>query len=177
MGVTKENKKVKVIVATFLIIILILVAGTTLLIGYMMYSDKLLVRMPALMQENPIITFVIGDANYREDKDSKWQQSIVGTELEKGFEVKTEKNSIVDIRFHDQMAIRLSEKSSLKLDDLTVRKIGLNVENGSIFGKFAKVFKDHTISVKTPTSLAAIRGTELGFEVIELQDDTAPARS
>jgi len=157
-------KKIKLIVSV--VVILALVVPLT----YMLITEKVLIRLPALVQENPKITFVIGKTYFRKSEQDKWTHAIVGTELYKSYEIKTEKSSIVDIRFHNTMAIRITENSLLKLDDITVKKIFLNVKKGSMYGKFEKIFKNHSLKIKTPTAVASVRGTELGFEVIEIKN-------
>jgi len=72
----------------------------------------------------------------------------------------------MDIRFHDNTAIQLSESSEMAIDSLTVKKLGLQIHTGSMYGKFDKLFKEHDLHVKTPTAFAAIRGTDLGFMVV-----------
>jgi outer membrane protein OmpA-like peptidoglycan-associated protein len=72
----------------------------------------------------------------------------------------------MDIRFHDNTAIQLSESSEMAIDSLTVKKLGLQIHTGSMYGKFDKLFKEHDLHVKTPTAFAAIRGTDLGFMIV-----------
>lgn len=158
-------KKVKLILALVLLLALSVPAA------YMLITEKMLLRFPALIQENPRITFVIGKAYFRKNEQDGWTHAIVGTKLYNSYEIKTEKNSIMDIRFHDTMAIRLQENSTLKIDDLNAKKIFLNVRQGSMFGTFEKIFKNHSLKINTPTTVASVRGTELGFEVIKLPND------
>ncbi len=148
-----------------IIFLLLLIAGIA--ISFLLYTDIVMIQLPVLIQKNPKITFVLGNASYRKTPSDKWEQAIVGQSLKFGYEVKTEKNSQMDIRFHGDMAIRVSESSTMRIDDMSVRKIMLKLNSGSMYGKFEKIFKDYDIKVKTPTTVAAIRGTELGFEINE----------
>ena len=136
-------------------------------ISYLILSDTMLVKSPVFVKENAKITFVIGNVNYRENKNKQWKLAIVGTSLKDSYEIKTEKDSIADIRFHNEMAIRVAELSSMIITDLSVKKMTLFVEQGSITGKFEKLFKEHLLTVKTNTTVASIRGTELSFETGE----------
>ena len=52
----------------------------------------------------------------------EWDQAIVGQALKPGYEVKTEPDSQMDIRFHDDMAVRVSDNSIVKIDALTVQE-------------------------------------------------------
>lgn len=146
-------------------LLVIIIAG--ILTSFLLYTDVLMVQLPVLIQKDPKITFVIGDASYRKSASEPWSLAIVGQNLKSGYEVKTGNNSQMDIRFHGDMAIRISANSTMRIDDMSVRKIMLKVNRGSIYGKFEKLFKDYDIKIQTPTTVAAIRGTELGFEIKE----------
>jgi outer membrane protein OmpA-like peptidoglycan-associated protein len=135
--------------------------------GYMLMTDKLMVRLPVLVHEDPKITFVTGNVHYREEGDDKWNIAIVGEKLSMGDEIRTKKDSLIDIRFTSKMAIRITSDSLVKLDSLTIKKMLLNVKKGSMYGKFEKIYKNHNIRVTTPTVVASVRGTELGFSVME----------
>lgn len=152
-------------IVIILVIVFVMLAG--LGIGFLIYSERMMIQMPVLVQKNPKITFVIGNAWHRSSSSDKWEVAIVGQTLHLGSEVKTEANSQMDIRFHEEMAIHLSEKSFMRLDDMTVKKVTMQLNEGSMYGRFEKLFKDYDITVKTPTTIAAIRGTELGFEIEE----------
>lgn len=158
----------KKILTIGIITVIVLIAG---FIAYLLITDYILIRYPVLVQTNPKITFIIGDAYYREDPKAQWKVAVVGQTLYKGYEIKTDPDSRIDIRFHDNTAIQLSGNSEMSIDSLTVRKLGLNIHSGSMYGKFDKLFKEHDLQVKTPTAFAAIRGTDLGFEVVQTQPE------
>lgn len=144
---------------------LVLILTAASIVSYLIISEKILFRLPLLVHQSPRITFAIGDTFYRATSNAEWDIAIVGQELRKGYEVKTGKRSQLDIRFHRDMAIKVTERSVLKIDATTVKKMQLEINKGSLFGKFDKLFKDYQMNVKTPTAIAGIRGTELGFEI------------
>lgn len=154
-----------------LIIFCAIIIPLGLFISFLLYTDIMMVQLPVLVQKNPKITFVIGDATYRKTSSDKWEIAIVGQELKYGSEVKTGKNSEVDIRFQGNTAVRISENSVMRIDDMSIRKILITLNQGSMFGKFEKLFKDYGITIKTPTTIAAVRGTELGFNVKKDADE------
>ncbi|HOJ29726.1 MAG TPA: OmpA family protein [Spirochaetota bacterium] len=158
----------KRIITIGIITIIILLSG---FIAYLLLTDYILIRYPVLVQTNPKITFIIGDAYFRESPKAQWKVAVVGQTLYKGYEIKTDPDSRMDIRLHDNTAIQLSGNSEISIDSLTVKKLSLNIHAGSLYGKFEKLFKEHDLQVKTPTAFAAIRGTDLGFEVIPVQED------
>ncbi len=143
--------------------IILVIAGS---ISYLIITEYILIRFPVLVQTNPKITFIIGNSYFREDEKAQWKIAVVGQTLYKGYWVKTDPDSRMDIRFHDNTAIQLSESSEMAIDSLTVKKLGLQIHTGSMYGKFDKLFKEHDLHVKTPTAFAAIRGTDLGFMIV-----------
>ncbi len=163
----KENAGISLLTKIKIISILVVSIGLCGWISYLILSDTMLVKSPVFVKENAKITFVIGNVNYRENKNKQWKLAIVGTSLKDSYEIKTEKDSIADIRFHNEMAIRVAELSSMIITDLSVKKMTLFVEQGAITGKFEKLFKEHLLTVKTNTTVASIRGTELSFETGE----------
>ena len=152
-------------------ILMIAVPSVILAVGIfitiLLYTEKVMVQLPVLYQKDARITFIIGNAWFRTSGYAEWEQAIVGQALKPGYEVKTDADSQMDIRFHDEMAVRVSDNSTLRIDALTVRNLGLYIDRGSLYGRFEKLFKNYGISVKTPTTIAGIRGTELGFEITE----------
>lgn len=152
------------LIAAFVILVLIISAGFA---SYFLITDRVLVRSPMLVQVNPKITFIVGEAFYREKENQDWKIAIVGQTLGRGYEVRLDPGARMDIRFHEDTAIRLNENSRMTIDDLTIRKMKIRLEEGSMYGIFSKLFRDHEMSVNTPTAIAGIRGTELGFEAGE----------
>jgi outer membrane protein OmpA-like peptidoglycan-associated protein len=136
--------------------------------GYLVFlhaTDQMLVRPPLIVHQKPKITFFVGKVTYREDEHSEWFDAEIGTNLGEGYELKTERKSYADIGFHKHTAIRVLENSLVKISELNIKTMQLDVKAGSILGKFEKLFNEHDISVHTPISVASVRGTDLAFEV------------
>ena len=152
---------------TLAIVIVVSLAITVpgAIIGIMLLKEAMLIRAPVLIQKDAKVTFVLGDVMMRDGADARWKQAIVGYTLSSGCELRTEKNSIADIRFNDGFAIRISADSLFRLDKLNVKNVNLNLQQGALYGKFEKLYKENEINIKTPTAIAAVRGTDLGFEV------------
>ena len=152
-------------------ILMIVIPSVILAVGifitYLLYTEKVMVQLPVMYQKDARITFVIGNAWFRTSGYAEWEQAIVGQALKPGYEVKTDADSQMDIRFHDEMAVRVSDNTVVKIDSLTVRNLSIAIDKGSLYGRFEKLFKNYGISVKTPTTIAGIRGTELGFEITD----------
>ena len=58
---------------TIIVIGLICVVGAALFLGYALYTEKILVRLPMLVLEDPVITFSVGNGYYRETPAEKWK--------------------------------------------------------------------------------------------------------
>lgn len=162
---TKGYKKYLII---FIGVVILAGAGYVALLKM---TNNLLMRTPVMVFQNPHVTFFVGKVQYRESENSKWVDVEIGDKLLEGYEVKTEKNSYVDIGFHENTAIRVMENTVIKMNNLNIKKMGLGIKSGSVYGKFSKLFKDHEIEIETPTMVAAVRGTELGFEVGEVKPE------
>ena len=145
--------------------LLILVLASAVFTAYLVKSDTILLRNPVLIQKDAVITWALGEVHYRVSEAGEWQNAIVGNHLKMGYEIKTGKASLTDIRLHSNTAIRLTENSCLKLDYVSVRKLIVNIQEGSLLGKFKKIFEGHHINIKTPTTIASVRGTELAVTV------------
>ena len=86
----------------------------------------------------------------------------LGVVLKKGDLIATKKASIVDIVYADTVLIRINENSKLTvqsiMDDVT-KETALELEKGKIYSTLGKLKKDSSFSVKTPTTVVAVRGT------------------
>lgn len=144
----------------------------TAVISIQVITQHMMFQAPVLVQARPVITFVSGNAFVRRNASSNWELAIIGRELAAGNEVKTEAESRVDIRFHAGTAATITEKTIITLDALSVRRLTIEVARGAFYAKFEKLFNSHEIQVTTPAAIAAVRGTDLGFEVTEMKRKT-----
>lgn len=97
-----------------------------------------------------------------------------GDRLNKEHEVKVGEKSRLELRFADNTVMRLSEKSTLKLSDISYNKetgaknfkVALSV--GKMWAKVKKlVTPDSTVEVKTVNAVAGVRGTVYRVNVEE----------
>ncbi|HOW81572.1 MAG TPA: OmpA family protein [Spirochaetota bacterium] len=134
-------------------------------VAYLLLSDTMLMQPPVLIKQNPVITYVIGDVKCKTAGDAAWCDAVVGMKLTDDSEVRSGEKSLADIRFHGGTAIRVSENSSMRIKDISINELKIQVQEGAVFGKFERIHKTHTIELHTDTTVAAIRGTELGIVV------------
>ena len=156
-----KRKLLTIFVSLILLFVVIVVL-------YFVFRDTVLLRVPMIVMEKARITFVIGEVKYRLGRGDYWKRASIGLSLNRGAEVVTEEKSRVDIRFNDDTAIRLSENSHFVLNEQNIRVLVLSLEDGSLYGKFKKLFERQQFIMRTETTVVAVRGTELGLETVEI---------
>jgi outer membrane protein OmpA-like peptidoglycan-associated protein len=152
-----------------IILILLLLLFVLVVLLYFLFRDSVLLRVPMIIMEKAKITFVVGEVKYRLGGGNIWKRASVGISLNRGAEVETLEKSRVDIKFNDETAIRLSENSRFVLNEQNIRLLVINIEKGSLYGRFKKLFEKQQFLMKTPTTVVAVRGTELGIETTEIE--------
>jgi outer membrane protein OmpA-like peptidoglycan-associated protein len=159
------------------ILIIILCIAALILIGgivgsiLLQRSEMLLVRSPFLFRQTPIVTFVEGECYSRETPDAEWVEIKVGDKIRLGYQVKSQRAGEIDIRLYKDTVVRITENSLLTIDDLTLKTLTLKLEEGQLYGRFHRIFKDQSLNIRTPTTIASVRGTKLAFEVKDQGDD------
>lgn len=77
--------------------------------------------------------------------------------------IRTGKLSLIDIKYKNSGIIRVNENSNIDIARLfsaeNADETILNMEEGKVFVTISKITKDSKFQVKTPTSVAAARGT------------------
>lgn len=156
-----KRKLLTIFVSLILLFVVIVVL-------YFVFRDTVLLRVPMIVMEKARITFVIGEVKYRLGGGDYWKRASIGLSLNRGAEVVTKEKSRVDIRFNDETAIRLSENSHFVLNEQNIRVLVISLEDGSLYGKFKKLFERQQFIMRTETTVVAVRGTELGLETVEV---------
>ncbi len=139
-------------------IVLIVIFLTTVM---MARRNEVGFRNPVVVRENPTVTYTIGEAEYLRKNASKWKEVEIGAVLKEGGAVRTGPDGIIDIRFTDGTAVRITEDSFLSLDDVSLTTVAVGLKKGRLVSKFTKLFSNQNFSVKTPSIVAGVRGTEL----------------
>ncbi len=143
------------------------------------FRERIYYRSPVLLIGKPRVTFAVGDVRFRATPDEDWSQAAVGTLLGSGYEIETGADSAADLRFQSRTALRVKAESHVVLDEATIRGIRLRLERGRAYGQFKRLFQQQRMQVDTPTATTYVRGTELGFEILdidpaELEDSADP---
>ncbi len=113
------------------------------------------------VDEHAMITFMIGDVK----KNSAEVQ--IGDIIKENDTIVTAENSFCDIKIGDSI-IRIKAQSNVNIATLfkngNVENTTLGLASGKMLCKPKKLLKDENFFVKTPTAVAAVRGTQFGVE-------------
>lgn len=138
-----------------------------------MYTDRMLFRPPILYSKSAKINFAYGDVTFRPPDLEDWQKASAGLILPEGSTLKTGVDSKADLLFSDSMVVRLAENSELLVSLSNIKNKVIRLDKGSIYGHFKRQFEEQRIQIITPTAVANVRGTELGFEITEIDAPSA----
>jgi hypothetical protein len=87
----------------------------------------------------------------------------MGSVIKENSIIKTGKLSLLDLKYKNSGIIRINENSNINIERLlssgTADETILNMDEGKVFVTVSKLMKDSKFQVKTPTSVAGIRGT------------------
>ena len=114
---------------------------------------------------SPQVNLAIGDCFY-DTGNGTWQRAEAGTSVSKGYRFKTGDRSMMDILLQNDSVVRITENAQMNLSSLNLTDIQLELPSGNAFCKIKKLYKGQGLSVKTPTAVAAVRGTEFSTEVV-----------
>ncbi|HEY1407107.1 MAG TPA: FecR family protein [Spirochaetota bacterium] len=109
-------------------------------------------------QITPIITFVMGDVK-RIKMDGSTEALKPGDKCAQTDDVTTGAASFVVFQIQDDIAIRLQANSRISIEALTMKTKVIRLKQGEVLAKVMKLDKTGNFNIKTPTALAAVRGT------------------
>lgn len=156
-----------------IIIAAAVILALTVIILIFSSREALFVRSPFVVLQNPVITYITGDAEVlkKNGEQLSWLPLEVGAKLKNEDVVRTGSYGNMDIRFSDKTLIRLAEDTQLSIEEITVKRLEIDISRGIVFAKFGKLFKDQNFSITTTTAAAGVRGTDLVFDVDEKSTD------
>lgn len=98
------------------------------------------------------------------DTGSGWQAATDGMDLGVNDKVKT-LNGEATIVLHESVIITVEPNSEVAISDLSKDSLQIEQTEGSTWNKFTGLTGVNELSVKTPTTVATVRGTEFGVEM------------
>ncbi|MFH1415000.1 MAG: FecR family protein [Elusimicrobiota bacterium] len=114
--------------------------------------------------------FIEGDVQIKEKGSDKWVPVTEETKLSDGTQVKVSDNSFTEIDLGGGKKVELNEESMSGISEQD-NNTTLELFYGSLMAKAKKLSKGEKLEVKTPVSVAAVRGTE--FAVIHEDESEA----
>jgi hypothetical protein len=119
------------------------------------------------------ISFSVGDVVVNRGTE-KIAKIDAGTKLKANDVINTGKKSFATVLYSDGSEVRMAENSSLKIGKITEGNDSapILILAGSVTTKFAKLGKGETKKVYTPTTVAAVRGTQF----VVIVSDSAASR-
>ncbi|MFC1741898.1 FecR domain-containing protein [Nanoarchaeota archaeon] len=88
-----------------------------------------------------------------------WQPATNGMKLSLGDSVRTADGRAAVI-LQGSIFIQLDENTEVKISELSRQNVKVSQESGATWNKFTSMFGVNTFEVKTPTTVATVRGTE-----------------
>lgn len=152
--------------------VLIIAAMIILIIGvcaYLFFSamseHTIALRSPVRVLHNPKITWVLPEAEIRKTAHGSWEEAEAGQKLNGDSLIKTGPFGNVDISFSEGTLVRVAEDTIVDISDLTLYKVNLSLQQGSVVSKFSKVTGTENHEIVTPSVVCGVRGTELIVEI------------
>jgi hypothetical protein len=113
------------------------------------------------------LTDVKGEVELKKagDDDDFWTRAKLYTGLEETDELRTGDESSVEITFDNGTVLVLKENTNMKLMSV-IKQLKMKLKKGKLLSSVIKQHKGAVPhSIQTPTSVAAVRGTEFAIEV------------
>jgi len=105
------------------------------------------------------ITDISGNVEYMKQNSEQWQEAALGLDLSNGDRVRSQENSWAEISFSLGHKARIGSNSSMLINQLG-EKTSLELFKGSLMNKVRKLSQNQQYEVKTPQSVASVKGTE-----------------
>lgn len=106
----------------------------------------------------------------RLERDGRLTPLEAGEVLGAGDTVLTGALSFAELRCQDEIIIRIKQNSRFRIDGMTrdgegTLRVGLDLSSGTALLSFGKLRRGDVAEVRTPTSVAGVRGTSFGVSV------------
>ena len=112
-------------------------------------------------------TNVTGEVYVRSAGEEDWRKAEAQVPLQKGDEVQTGPSAAAEIALDGENVVELGADSQMTVGALEKQSSTVELTMGSLIAKLASLLGQREFKVKTPSAVAAVRGTEFGVEVDE----------
>lgn len=120
---------------------------------------------PLLAEWDAQVTNANGDVTVVLAGEAEEIAASKGMPLQNGDRIKTGADSSAEISFEGNSVILLRSHSDFTLQSLSQKETVFRLALGSILAKIQSLAGMGSLSVHTPTAIAAVRGTEFGVEI------------
>lgn len=131
-------------------------------------ADKIAFRAPVRILHNPKVTWAEPVSEMSGSLNDDWEEVEPGMALDVGSYLRTGNYGNMDISFSEGTLIRMAEDTMLSLSDLTLSKVDVALDEGTLIAKFRKLTGSESHSITTPQVVCGIRGTEI---IVAIKDD------
>jgi hypothetical protein len=149
-------------------------ALSALVLALLVLSISRVVTAAEPAANEAVITAIQGTARVYAKQSASGHLLKKGDVLKREDEVKVAEKSRIEIRFPDGTVMRLSEKSHLKMNELSFNKqtesknVKVDLSLGKLWAKVKKLStSDSSVEVKTTNAVAGVRGTVYRVNVEE----------
>lgn len=117
------------------------------------------------------VTLPLGKVLIKEQNNAEWAKAKVNHGIHAGDEIKSGSRSRCEIKNRKKHILRVGENSNIILDHNENEQNAFKVINGKVWYNYPGKNRDVRTEIRTPTAVAAIRGTVYNLEVSENVSD------
>ena len=121
-----------------------------------------------------MLTEMSGSVLVKDAQDGSFKKAEINQPLYAGDEIRTKKGASCEIEFKTESIVRLDENTDFKIHEVKETSKGNKTSVQLFTGKILNVVSktaNSSFEVKTPTSIAGVRGTEFAVEATEENTD------
>lgn len=122
-----------------------------------------LLFVPQSLLAAVIVTLAQGRVEVKKSGTQKWEKVLAPYTLGNGDELQTGRRSKAELLFEDGSKMRLQSRGTFTLEKAEPKLISTFLKIGILEAWFTKV-ADRNAEIKTPTAVAAVRGTTLSVQ-------------
>jgi hypothetical protein len=124
-------------------------------------------------EKTGIVTLKVGSVKIQRD-GGQTVEAKISEQVRQGDTIVTAKNSTMVVQFSDSFVVQIEESSIMRVTSSMEDNREMFVEDGQVLAKLVKTGKNNA-SISTPTSVAAVRGTQFSVSYREGKSQVAVA--
>ncbi|MFH1407210.1 MAG: FecR domain-containing protein [Candidatus Omnitrophota bacterium] len=111
--------------------------------------------------QTPKILKTKGDVKVKKAGQDTWKKAQKNMSVDKGDQIKTGSKSQAIVAFDERAdkAVRIEELTEIRLNEIEPPRRQIELPRGDLFSKIENLEANSTFEIKTPTSVAGVRGT------------------